>query len=122
MALADPGTNNFFYDLVPASVGSAADAVVKLALSDGPASTAVDGTADKVPVAESGVRTGVGGNTTGAAGEVGRVGHCETAVEGRRTDGNNVLEEAGLIDEEMETEALFDDLIGPAGASSTDTR
>jgi len=91
MALADPGTNNFFYDLVPASVGEAADAVVNLVQSDGSANSAVDGTADKVPVAESGVSKGVGGTRTGAAGGVDEVGEGETAVGGRRTDGNDVL-------------------------------
>jgi len=122
MALADPGTNNFFYDLVPASLGDAADAVVNLVLSDGSANSAVDDTAEKIPVAESGVSKGVGGTRTGAAGGVDQGGEGETAVGGRRTDGNAVLEEAGLTDEEMATEALIDDLIGPAGASSTDTR
>jgi len=122
MALADPGTNNFFYDLVPASVGDAADAVVNLVQSDGSANSPFEDTADKVPVAESGVSKGVGGTRTGAAGEFDRGGEGETAVGGRRTDGNDVLEEAGLTDEEMATEALIDDLIGPAGASSTDTR
>jgi len=122
MALADPGTNNFFYDLVPASLGDTADAVVNLVLSDGSANSAVDDTAEKIPVAESGVSKGVGGTRTGAAGGVDQGGEGETAIGGRRTDGNDVLEEAGLTDEEMATEALIDDLIGPAGASSTDTR
>jgi len=122
MALADPGTNHIFGDLVPASVGDAADTVVNVVQSDDSANSAVDDTADKVPVAESRVSKGVGGTRTGAAGEFEQGGGGETADGGRRTDGNDFLEDACQTDEEMATEALIDDLIGPAVASSTDTR
>jgi len=120
MALADPGTNNFFYDLVPQSVGDGADVRVNLVQSDGSANSVVDDTAEKFPVAESGVSRGVDGARKGAAGGVDQGGEGEMTVGGRRTDGNDVVEEAGLNVKEMATEALIDDLIGPAGASSTD--
>ena len=122
MALADPGASNAFFDLVPASVGDAADAVVNLVQSDGSSNSAVDGTFDAVPVAKSGASKRLSGTGTGAAGGVDEFGEGETAVGGRRTDNNDVLEEAGLTEEEMATEALIDDRIGPAGASSSDTR
>jgi len=122
MALADSGTNNSFYDLVPPSVGDAADARVSLVQSDGSAKLVVDDTAEKVPVVESGVSRGVDGTKKGAAGGVDQGGEGEMTVGGRRTDGNDVVEEAGLNVKEMTTEALIDDLIGPAGASSTDNR
>jgi len=96
--------------------------VVNLVQSDGSSNSAVDGTVDMVPVAESGARKRLAGTGTGAAGGVDEVGEGETATKGRRTDSNDVLEEAGRTAEETATEALIDDVIGPAGASSSDTR
>ena len=93
--------------------------MVNLVQSDGSSNSAVNRTVDTVPVAESGASKRLVGTGTGAAGGVDEVGEGETAVGGRRTDNNDVLEEAGLTEEEMATEALIDDRIGPAGASDT---
>jgi len=119
MALADPGTSNYFFGHIPAVVDHLEDTVVNLVQSDGFADSAIIITAERSPVAESGAAKAVCGTGMGIARGVEEGGEAEMKGGEPRRDGDGVLEEASLTNEEMTTEALMDDLIRPEGMSST---